>query len=37
MSGTHYGSCVLHIAPESGGGWAAVPWCSSGDIIDLDI
>jgi dihydroxy-acid dehydratase len=36
MSGTHYGSCVLHISPESaiGGPLALV---RSGDEIELDI
>jgi dihydroxy-acid dehydratase len=36
MSGTHYGSCVLHISPESavGGPLALV---QTGDIIELDV
>ncbi|KFK96221.1 MULTISPECIES: 6-deoxy-6-sulfo-D-gluconate dehydratase [unclassified Serratia (in: enterobacteria)] len=36
MSGTHYGSCVLHVAPEAAVGG---PLClvRTGDIIDLDI
>ena len=36
MSGTHYGTCVLHVTPESavGGPLALV---RSGDIIELDI
>jgi dihydroxy-acid dehydratase len=36
MSGTHYGTCVLHIAPESavGGPLALV---QTGDIIELDV
>lgn len=36
MSGTHYGSCILHVAPEAaiGGPLALV---RTGDIIDLDI
>ncbi|HLL19876.1 MAG TPA: IlvD/Edd family dehydratase, partial [Rubrivivax sp.] len=36
MSGTHYGSCVLHVSPEAavGGPLALV---RSGDIIDLDV
>ncbi|MEI2415334.1 L-arabinonate dehydratase [Orrella sp. JC864] len=36
MSGTHYGTCVLHVAPESavGGPLALV---RSGDTIELDI
>jgi dihydroxy-acid dehydratase len=36
MSGTHYGSCVLHISPEAavGGPLALV---RTGDIIELDV
>ncbi|MGL5948355.1 MAG: L-arabinonate dehydratase [Aeromonas sp.] len=36
MSGTHYGTCVLHVAPEAavGGPLALV---QTGDIIELDI
>ncbi len=36
MSGTHYGTCVLHIAPESavGGPLALV---RTGDLIELDV
>lgn len=36
MSGTHYGSCVLHISPESavGGPLALV---RTGDVIELDV
>ena len=36
MSGTHYGTCVLHISPESavGGPLALV---KTGDIIELDV
>jgi len=36
MSGTHYGSCILHVAPEAavGGPLALV---RTGDIIDLDV
>ena len=36
MSGTHYGSCVLHVSPESavGGPLALV---RTGDIIELDL
>jgi dihydroxy-acid dehydratase len=36
MSGTHYGSCVLHISPESavGGPLALV---QNGDVIELDV
>ncbi|MDR6395421.1 L-arabinonate dehydratase [Herbaspirillum seropedicae] len=36
MSGTHYGTCVLHVAPESavGGPLALI---RTGDIIELDV
>ena len=36
MSGTSYGACVLHVAPESavGGPLAAVEW---GDYISIDV
>jgi dihydroxy-acid dehydratase len=36
MSGTHYGTCVLHVAPESavGGPLALV---KTGDIIELNL
>jgi dihydroxyacid dehydratase/phosphogluconate dehydratase len=36
MSGTHYGSCVLHISPESavGGPLALV---QTGDVIEIDV
>ena len=36
MSGTHYGTCVLHISPESavGGPLALV---KNGDVIELDV
>jgi dihydroxy-acid dehydratase len=36
MSGTHYGTCVLHVAPEShvGGPLALV---RTGDVIELDV
>src|SRR6185437_13203790 len=36
MSGTHYGSCVLHVAPEAaiGGPLALV---RTGDMIELDV
>ena len=36
MSGTHYGSCVLHVSPESavGGPLALV---QTGDVIELDV
>ena len=36
MSGTHYGTCVLHIAPESAvGGCLAL--VRNGDVIELDL
>ena len=36
MSGTHYGSCVLHVAPEAAiGGPLAL--LKTGDIVDLDV
>jgi dihydroxy-acid dehydratase len=36
MSGTHYGTCILHVAPESavGGPLALI---RTGDIVDLDV
>ncbi len=36
MSGTHYGTCVLHVAPEAavGGPLALI---RTGDVIDLDV
>ena len=36
MSGTHYGSCILHVTPEAavGGPLALV---KTGDMIELDI
>ena len=36
MSGTHYGSCILHVAPESaiGGPLALI---KNGDLIELDV
>jgi dihydroxy-acid dehydratase len=36
MSGTAYGTVVLHVAPEAavGGRWR---WCSDGDMIELDV
>jgi dihydroxy-acid dehydratase len=36
MSGTHYGTCVLHVAPEAfiGGPLALV---RDGDVIELDV
>ncbi|HRG75472.1 MAG TPA: L-arabinonate dehydratase [Leptospiraceae bacterium] len=36
MSGTHYGSCILHVAPESAiGGPLAL--LKTGDMVDLDM
>ena len=36
MSGTHYGTCILHVAPESavGGPLALI---KTGDIVDIDV
>ncbi len=36
MSGTHYGSCVLHISPESAVG-GPLALLQSGDIVELDV
>ncbi len=36
MSGTHYGTCVLHIAPESAVGGPLALVCT-GDLIELDV
>ena len=36
MSGTHYGSCVLHIAPESAVG-GPLGLIKTGDLIELDV
>ena len=36
MSGTHYGTCVLHIAPESAVG-GPLAWVKTGDEILLDV
>ena len=36
MSGTHYGTCVLHISPESAVG-GPLALLRSGDMIDLDV
>lgn len=36
MSGTSYGTCVLHISPESGAG-GPLAWVRSGDMIELDV
>ena len=36
MSGTHYGSCVLHISPESAVG-GPLALLRTGDIVELDV
>ena len=36
MSGTHYGTCVLHISPESAVG-GPLSLVESGDLIELDV
>ena len=36
MSGTNYGTCVLHIAPESFVG-GPLAWLREGDVIELDV
>jgi dihydroxy-acid dehydratase len=36
MSGTSYGSCVLHVSPESAVG-GPLAWVKTGDIIALDV
>jgi dihydroxy-acid dehydratase len=36
MSGTSYGTCVLHVSPESRLG-GPLAWVQSGDIIELDV
>jgi dihydroxy-acid dehydratase len=36
MSGTHYGTCVLHVSPESAVG-GPLALLRSGDIIELDV
>jgi len=36
MSGTSYGTCVLHVAPESAIG-GPLAWVHDGDIIELDV
>ncbi|MEP6609726.1 MAG: L-arabinonate dehydratase, partial [Burkholderiaceae bacterium] len=36
MSGTSYGACVLHVAPESAVG-GPLAWVRSGDEIELDV
>jgi dihydroxy-acid dehydratase len=36
MSGTNYGTCVLHIAPESFVG-GPLAWLKEGDVVELDV
>jgi dihydroxy-acid dehydratase len=36
MSGTSYGTCVLHVSPESGAG-GPLAWVRTGDVIELDV
>jgi dihydroxy-acid dehydratase len=36
MSGTHYGTCILHVSPESAVG-GPLAWVRSGDEIEIDI
>jgi dihydroxy-acid dehydratase len=36
MSGTSYGTCVLHVAPESAIG-GPLAWVQEGDMIELDV
>ncbi|MGE8163727.1 L-arabinonate dehydratase [Paraburkholderia sp. NPDC080076] len=36
MSGTHYGTCVLHIAPEAAAG-GPLALIRTGDIVELDV
>lgn len=36
MSGTSYGSCILHVSPESAAG-GPLAWVKTGDIIALDV
>ena len=36
MSGTHYGTCVLHVAPEAAVG-GPLALLESGDIVELDV
>ncbi|OLL32703.1 dihydroxy-acid dehydratase [Burkholderia sp. SRS-W-2-2016] len=36
MSGTHYGTCVLHVAPEAAAG-GPLALIRTGDIIELDV
>jgi dihydroxy-acid dehydratase len=36
MSGTHYGTCVLHVAPEAAAG-GPLALIRTGDMIELDV
>jgi dihydroxy-acid dehydratase len=36
MSGTSYGTCILHIAPESAVG-GPLAWVETGDLIEIDV
>ena len=36
MSGTNYGTCVLHVSPESFVG-GPLAWLKEGDIVELDV
>jgi dihydroxyacid dehydratase/phosphogluconate dehydratase len=36
MSGTSYGTCILHVSPESHVG-GPLAWVKDGDLIDLDV
>jgi dihydroxy-acid dehydratase len=36
MSGTHYGSCILHVSPEAAVG-GPLAWLRNGDMIELDV
>ena len=36
MSGTHYGTCILHVAPESAAG-GPLALIATGDVIEIDI
>ena len=36
MSGTHYGTCILHVSPESAVG-GPLAWVRNGDPIEIDI
>ena len=36
MSGTHYGTCILHVAPESAVG-GPLALLKTGDMVDIDV